>query len=352
MNDPWNQLPRWPSTDPFGESVGSSATSPIPSGGILGNLGQTIRPPWMDSPPAPIAAAALGPLVGQPQSHPWSYRSPPEMYDAETLKFLTTWRRIYSNPLLPAAWPPTNPSQLRTPFGLSVQSFPAPAPDTSTSDVPERPPTPAPDFEGWRRSDFPTPSPQPDGVVNFAPPVGSPNSITTWRAASPPSRVNSGPMLGSDDSMPPSARSPTWDASRATGMDAGLDPEPPSRSSKHPSMDGLDARQSTIPQSPAEILSDVAADNLWIPGAEYAAKGHHEFPQALYKGMQPATRKVFEAEHTGKLLVRSIDGRRHENDAFHRQYSAAVGQILKDFMEANNISERPDLLTPDHARAV
>jgi hypothetical protein len=117
-------------------------------------------------------------------------------------------------------------------------------------------------------------------------------------------------------------------------------------------MDGLDARQSTIPQSPVEILSDVTADNLWIPGAEYAAKGHHEFPQALYKGMQPATRKVFEAEHTGKLLVRSIDGRRHENDAFHRQYSAAVGQILKDFMEANNISERPDLLTPDHARAV
>lgn len=50
--------------------------------------------------------------------------------------------------------------------------------------------------------------------------------------------------------------------------------------------------------------------------------------------------------------MRSINGRRHEFDAFHRQYNKATGELLKGFMKANNIVDRPDLMTPDHARAM
>jgi hypothetical protein len=156
-------------------------------------------------------------------------------------------------------------------------------------------------------------------------------------------------MPGSNFARSQPLRAPTWDLSRGTATDAELYPKPSNASAERPS----NASQSTVDQNPPEIASDVTPDNLWIPGAEYAAKGHHEFPQAFYKGMRPETRKVLEAEHTGRLLVHSIDGQRHLNDALHRQYSAAVGEILKDFMAANNIpKEQPDLLTPDHARAL
>jgi hypothetical protein len=46
------------------------------------------------------------------------------------------------------------------------------------------------------------------------------------------------------------------------------------------------------------------------------------------------------------------DGRRHEFDGLHRQYNAATGELLKFFMEGNGIDGRPDLMTPDHARAL
>jgi hypothetical protein len=46
-----------------------------------------------------------------------------------------------------------------------------------------------------------------------------------------------------------------------------------------------------------------------------------------------------------------LDGRCHEYDAFHREYNKATGEPLKKFMEENNIAG-PELMTPDHARAV
>jgi hypothetical protein len=68
-----------------------------------------------------------------------------------------------------------------------------------------------------------------------------------------------------------------------------------------------------------EVLSDATPDNYWIPGAEYAADGHHEFPREHYNKMPPETRKVFAAAKTGRLFIHSIDGRRHEFDVFHRR---------------------------------
>jgi hypothetical protein len=116
----------------------------------------------------------------------------------------------------------------------------------------------------------------------------------------------------------------------------------------------MGARETTGPQNPLEILSDVTPDNDWIPGADYAAKakGHHEFPQSQFRDMPPETRKVFDEATSGKLFVGKIDGRRHEFDGLHRQYNAATGKILERFMEEHGITDHPELMTPDHARAL
>jgi hypothetical protein len=121
-----------------------------------------------------------------------------------------------------------------------------------------------------------------------------------------------------------------------------------------------DTKRTTDARHSPEILSDVTPDNLWIPGADYVADGHHEFPRANCKGkrfiekygeMSPETRKVFDDAKTGRLYVRSINGRRHEYDAFGRIYEAATDELLDSFMKENNIANRRDL-SPDHARAV
>jgi hypothetical protein len=96
-------------------------------------------------------------------------------------------------------------------------------------------------------------------------------------------------------------------------------------------------------------LSDVTPDNDWIPGADYAGEGHHEFPRALYKRMPPETQKVFDRATSGHLYL-GYDKRRHEYDRLHREYNKATGELLKRFMGTHNISE-PEQMTPDHARA-
>jgi hypothetical protein len=171
-------------------------------------------------------------------------------------------------------------------------------------------------------------------------------------AAPPPSRTNIGAMPGGDFSLSPAPLAPILDPSQTTASGAAPFPEPPSRSSGNKSVNRADPSQSTGDRGPDKILSDATPDNLWTPGADYAANGHHEFPQAHYKGMPPETRKVFDEAKTGRLFLRSLDGRRHEFDVFHREYNAATGELLQRFMEESNIAKRPDLLTPDHARAV
>jgi hypothetical protein len=97
-------------------------------------------------------------------------------------------------------------------------------------------------------------------------------------------------------------------------------------------------------------LSDVTPDNEWIPGANYAAEGHQEFPRALYKRMPPETQKVFDRATSGRLYL-GVDNRRHEFDRLHREYNEATGQLLQRFMGEQNIRE-PEQMTPNHARAV
>jgi hypothetical protein len=141
--------------------------------------------------------------------------------------------------------------------------------------------------------------------------------------------------------------------------DRPKDPVNTASTAKYPN--SADLREANDAQdAPPEILSDVTPDNLWLPGAEYAADGHHWFPKAIYRGrralkekdvMPPETQKVFDDAKSGRLRVYSINGMRHAYDAFGREYEAAARELLRDFMQENNIAKNRDL-TPDHARAI
>jgi hypothetical protein len=358
MNDPWNRFPRWPSTEPFGESLGYSGAPPISSGGILGNLGQTVQPPWMYSRPGPIASAAPRPPVGQPWDYSRLYRSPLEISDPEAAKFLAAWRRVYLAPSLFGFRPPTGSAQSRTSGGTEGQFSPASTPDfTSALDPLGQPSAAAPN--GWERSTPMTPL-VPNAVRNFAPTAADLNA--NYWGATPPPRTSLGPMPDSDHSVSPTSSKLTEDLIRSpTGTrGAGFFSEPPSAFRGDMLLNEPDTKRTTDARHSPEILSDVTPDNLWIPGADYVADGHHEFPRANYKGkrfiekygeMSPETRKVFDDAKTGRLYVRSINGRRHEYDAFGRIYEAATDELLDSFMKENNIANRRDL-SPDHARAV
>ena len=164
----------------------------------------------------------------------------------------------------------------------------------------------------------------------FAPPV----------MPAPRSR-NGSPAPNADSNPPPVADQPA-----PVGQPPGGSPRPTHASDLILSADEREAQGDT------PVLSDVTPDNLWIPGADYVADGHHEFPRSQYRLMPPETRKVFDEAKTGKLFVRSINGRRHEFDAFHRLYNAATGEILKDFLERPEIDGNPKRVTPAHAEAI
>ena len=311
MNSPWNRFPSGPSTAPFSANVGTSARPLRPSGGILGHLSQISERPWTDLSPAAMASDALERPVKQSWDYPWPYQSPLETSYPETLNSLAAWHRIHFYPLPFGFRHPHIPSDSLASIDRNGQSSSAHALGfPSASNVPGQPPVVALPSDGWERS-LPMTSLQPTRVGSFAPTIEFPNSGSHWKAA--PTAPGVGSMPGSDDG-------------------AKNDPR---------------------------ILSDATPDYYWIPGADYVADGHHENPRAnykglhaKYKGMPPETQKVFDEAKTGKLLLHSIDGRRHEFDALHRQYNAATGELLLRFMKENNIADRPDLITPDHARAV
>lgn len=145
---------------------------------------------------------------------------------------------------------------------------------------------------------------------------------------------------------------PNWETvpSRPQPSAAQPFPEQASRSSWSEPEDGLEANGGEYGDGTGQILSDVTPDNYWIPGADYAGQGHHEFPSSLYKRMPRETQKVFDRGTSGQLYL-GIDGRRHEYDSFHREYNLAIEKLLQRFMREQNITE-PEQMTPDHARTV
>jgi hypothetical protein len=111
MNDPWNRfvLPSIPSLD---ENIESSATQPIPTGGILGNFGQSAEPPMG------LRPAATAPVL-PPWSQTWSFASPAQTPDPDTLRFQAAWRRLYSSPAFSARGLSGNIDQPGAQFNVS-----------------------------------------------------------------------------------------------------------------------------------------------------------------------------------------------------------------------------------------
>src|SRR5262245_10465473 len=66
--------------------------------------------------------------------------------------------------------------------------------------------------------------------------------------------------------------------------------------------------------------------------------------------MPPETKKVFNAAKSGPLFL-SVNGRRHQFDQFHREYNKDTGDLLRRYMQGNNLDE-PEQVTPDHARGI
>jgi len=102
------------------------------------------------------------------------------------------------------------------------------------------------------------------------------------------------------------------------------------------------------------ILSDAIPDNNWIPGADYAGAGHHYFPKASWRDLPlPAeTRKVFDKAVSGPLAPkvwskRSNKWLRHTYDEAHREYSAAVDELFRNYTRRRHIRSRR--MTPEQA---
>jgi hypothetical protein len=88
------------------------------------------------------------------------------------------------------------------------------------------------------------------------------------------------------------------------------------------------------------IVSDATPDNLWIPGADYAAVGHHIPPRAIWRHLplQPETRRVLDEAVSGPLgikLVNPVTGRTREHrwDREHQEYNQAVGELFKMYLD-------------------
>lgn len=103
------------------------------------------------------------------------------------------------------------------------------------------------------------------------------------------------------------------------------------------------------------IVSDVTPDNDWIPGADYAAVGHHWMAREFYRKFpfSRETRKVFRDATSGPLphRVYSEDKRSHFQHLFdkpHREYNAALYELITKYMNERGIT--PQQMTPDQAR--
>ncbi|MGH6672019.1 MAG: hypothetical protein ACRECV_08605 [Xanthobacteraceae bacterium] len=94
---------------------------------------------------------------------------------------------------------------------------------------------------------------------------------------------------------------------------AGFNPNEPRVPAGQPD-GGQWTSEGAVAAGDSEIVSD-ALDTDWIPGAQYAAEGHHWVPRAVYGKypLQPETKKVFEKAPTACRRQReSVDLRASE----------------------------------------
>jgi hypothetical protein len=87
-------------------------------------------------------------------------------------------------------------------------------------------------------------------------------------------------------------------------------------------------------------------DSRWIPGAQYAADGHHWVPKGIYEKepLKPEVRRIFENAKSGPLADNSVNRRNAE----HRSYNDAVQEDFNAFLQRNKITSQQ--ITPDQAQ--
>jgi hypothetical protein len=124
---------------------------------------------------------------------------------------------------------------------------------------------------------------------------------------------------------------------------AGFNPNEPRVPAGHP--DGGQWTSESDAAADSEIISD-APDTNWIPGAQYAADGHHWVPKGVYEKepLQLETRKVFENAKSGPLADNSVNRWNVE----HRSYNDAVQEAFNAYLQRNKITSQQ--MTPDQAR--
>lgn len=104
--------------------------------------------------------------------------------------------------------------------------------------------------------------------------------------------------------------------------------------------------------SDRRVVLDVVPDSeLLMPGADYAADGHHYVPQAVYKrarakySLSDDVLKIFRNAKTGKLNVPSSNF----YGPLHKAYNDAVEEAFDRFVNSNNIGRGQ--MTTDQAQA-
>ncbi len=96
------------------------------------------------------------------------------------------------------------------------------------------------------------------------------------------------------------------------------------------------------------VISDVTLDNLWIPGADYAANfEHHWYARHFYlkHPFSPEVKEFFKNATSGPLIQRLYSRRRQKwlghgygYDTPHRQYDDAVGELVTEYMRDRGIA--------------
>jgi hypothetical protein len=118
---------------------------------------------------------------------------------------------------------------------------------------------------------------------------------------------------------------------------------------------GGDVRRINDPR----VISDATPHDQWIVGADYAAVGHHETPQQLFRRyrLRPDTLAEFDKAVINPLRHRIVDPitkkvlAQHAWDMAHRAYNKAVIELFEMYLEGLRAKRiTPERMTPDHAK--
>jgi hypothetical protein len=141
------------------------------------------------------------------------------------------------------------------------------------------------------------------------------------------------------------------------GGRGGYDPNQPRVPAGHSDGGQWTDKPSGGPINDPRVISDAIPDNEWIPGADYAAVGHHYAPRQAWQDLplRPETRAVFDKAVSGPLPAKVWSRReqrwlRHAYDQRHREYNVAVSELIHNYMRLHRIA--PHQMTPAQAEAI